>query len=391
MASELRGQTPFLAECLSAEMGKSVAAATAEISKSISALEWYAENGPALLHPQEIHSKAYKKLQLSYEPLGILLAVMPWNYPVWQFIRVAAPNLLLGNVLALKHSEIVAGTAEILVNVMAKVSPIVENFVVPIAKVHEMISDSRIRGVTLTGSVQAGRSVAETAGRNLKKCVLELGGSDAYLVFASAKLDKAVKICMDVRLVNEGQSCIAGKRFLVEEGVFASFCDELKTRLGEFKHMPVLAHERFSGQLQQQVDKLMELGANVVFQQGSFHAGRAEFPIMVLDCRGLKNETFFIHEEIFGPVFCLFSFKDEKQAVRMANMTAFGLGSGVISEDLEQAHRIAAKIQAGMVAINDYVRSDVTTPFGGMKDSGFGRELGEIGLTEFANLRWIGS
>ncbi len=389
LALNLRSYKQQLAELMSLEMGKHLSESYAEIDKSIHCCEFYADNGESFLAPQKIEM-SYRSAQVFFEPLGLVYSIMPWNYPLWQVVRFAAPTLMAGNVILLKHSDLTAGSAELIVKIFKNIFEV--DLLFNIHSDHsvaaQVIADPRVRAVTFTGSTAGGRKVAELCGRYLKKCVLELGGSDAYIVLADADLDLAARVCAQARMTNSGQSCVSAKRFVVVRSVVKSFLEKLKQHLDKVQVAP-LAHKKFQIHLQEQVEKLIHSGGKVVYgkladikQKGSY------FPALVLQFE--KNIEELKSEELFGPVCVVIEAADQAEALQIANSTVYGLGGAVFSQNTYVAHQLATKeIQAGFVSVNEQVKSDPRLPFGGIKDSGFGRELGVFGIREFVNVKTV--
>ncbi|MGZ3804305.1 MAG: aldehyde dehydrogenase family protein [Pseudobdellovibrionaceae bacterium] len=374
-----------LASLMQQEMGKSLSEGIAEIEKCAFTCEYFAEKGGELLNPQSI----MENREVRFEPLGIIFSIMPWNFPFWQFIRFAAPSLMIGNVILLKHAHITAGCAGKIEKLCRNIwdEQIVFNLPIDHFEAMRLIHNPKIRGVTFTGSTRAGREVAKTAGEALKKTVLELGGSDAYIIMSDANIEKAAKICASGRMINNGQSCIAAKRFIAHQDIFEDFVRQLKAELSAYP-TSVLASVDLQSQLQEQVEKMKALGAQVLLG-GSILAGvGAYYPptLLVFD----KNDPEIHKEELFGPVALVLKAESVEEAFELANSSPFGLGGGIFSGNAEQAQELVAKkMEAGLVVVNDFVKSDPRLPFGGVKDSGFGRELGTFGFYEFCNVKTI--
>src|SRR6202789_1470447 len=398
-AELLEGEVPDVARILTTEMGKTFAAAKAEVSKCAVGLRWFAENAEELLADQPIATAASKSYVHS-QPLGAVLAIMPWNFPMWQVIRFAAPALMVGNVGLLKHASNVPQTALYLEELFRRAGVpegVFTNLFVESEDVAAIIEDPRIAAVTLTGSERAGMSVASTAGHALKKSVLELGGSVPFMVLPSADLDTAVQTAVNARVQNNGQSCIAAKRFIVVEEV----ADEFLRRFTEAMDALVVGDpfdpatqvgpivtEAQRAELLGQIEEARSQGAIV-------HGGTAVdgpgwfFKPAVLS--GVTTDMPVAQEEIFGPVAIVERVPDLTAAIEVANSTTFGLGSSVWTNDEEEQQRCIEEIEAGAVFVNAMVVSTPELPFGGIKRSGFGRELSELGLKEFTNAKtvWI--
>jgi len=388
-----------LARTISLEMGKPITQADAEVDKCVAGLEYYAEIAPCALAPVT-QPTAAKASYWTCRPLGIVLGIMPWNFPAWQVVRFVAPQLALGNVVLVKHAENVPATAMILERLFrAEGGPegIYSNLFVQVDAVGGLIDDRRISGVSLTGSVQAGRAVAARAGRALKKCVLELGGSDPAIVLADADMQVAVEGCLWGRIQNTGQSCIASKRFIVVRDVLEEFRQLFLARLREVRVGDPLDHATELGpmarldlrdELHRQVTESVAAGATLL--TGGSVPDRPGFwyPPTMLDEVAPSMPAYT--EELFGPVAALIPVEDEEEAVRVANDSAFGLGAAVYTEDVERGEMIAReRLEAGNCFVNGMVRSDPRLPFGGIKHSGYGRELSPLGLAELANVKTV--
>jgi succinate-semialdehyde dehydrogenase/glutarate-semialdehyde dehydrogenase len=398
-AELLEGEVPDMARILTTEMGKTFAAAKAEVSKSAMAMRWFADNAERLLADETIATKATKSY-VHYQPIGPVLAVMPWNFPLWQVTRFAAPSLMVGNVGLLKHASNVPQTAVAIEDLFRRAGfpeGVFTNLFVESKDVAALIEDRRIAAVTLTGSEPAGMSVGAAAGHALKKSVLELGGSDPFIVLASADLDACVRTAVTARVQNNGQSCIAAKRFIVLDSVF----DEFLTRFTEAMDALVVgdpfdpATDVGPIVTEAQRDELVGQVARARAQGATVHAGSVPagdgwyFAPTVLS--GITVDMPVAQEEIFGPVAMVVRVPDVDAALRAANATTFGLGSSVWGNDQGEIDRCIEGLEAGAVFVNAMVASAPELPFGGIKRSGYGRELSEIGLKEFANAKtvWI--
>ena len=384
IADELQSRIEPLAELMKNEMGKSVSDARVEIKKSIEGLRYFAGHAESVLKNQKIQTQ-YAQTEIQISSLGPIFTIMPWNYPVWQVIRFAAPTWMLGNTVLLKHSNITAGVAQLLEEVVETQAPILKNIFISHEQTEKVISDPRVRGVTLTGSTRAGKTIAEIAGKHLKKTALELGGNDAYLVFADSDLDQAVKVCVRARLLNAGQSCIAAKRFLIEESIYEKFIEKLLQAIAQEPTHLLLANIRFQSELMEQVTALKKQaqliwGGELKNEQGAY------FPVTVLrDVDFTKYD-----QELFGPIFCLSSFQSDSEALQIVNQSEFGLGAGLFTQNLERIQYFQKNLEVGMIAVNESIRSDARAPFGGIKSSGFGREASDYGILEFANIQMLG-
>lgn len=388
LASNLREHKKELATLMNQEMGKAVNDGIAEIEKCATACDYFAEKGPELLKPQAIAAN-YAASEVRFEPMGVIFSIMPWNFPFWQFIRFAAPSIMIGNVILLKHADLTAGCAAKIEELCRNIydEQIIFNLHIDHAIAAHLIEHPQIRGVTFTGSTRGGKEVSKTAGAALKKIVLELGGSDAYIVLADANIEKAAKICAQGRMINNGQSCIAAKRFIIHKDVYEDFVKQMKAELATFPTSP-LAAVKFQSQLQEQVDRMKALGGEVQLggmipqQVGAFYP-----PSMITFNR---NHPDIHKEELFGPVALVIRAESEDEAFAIANASPFGLGGGIFSSNAERAQELVAKkMESGFVVVNDFVKSDARLPFGGVKESGHGRELGSFGFYEFCNIKTV--
>lgn len=387
-----------LAKLTTRDMGKPFTAAQSEIEKCALCCDTYIHDAAKHLAPKEVKTEA-KKSTVRFEPLGVILGVMPWNFPFWQVFRFAIPTLAAGNVVLVKHASNVprcAQAIEALFNDAGFPPAAYTNLFLTSRELAPLIADTRIAGVSLTGSVAAGRSLAALAGSSLKKVVLELGGSDPFIVLADADIKKAAAIAVRARMTNTGQSCVAAKRFIVVKSIakkFESlFVQEMRSlALGaplnpDIKVAP-LARADLVETLDKQVKKAIQQGAKLLC--GGSRPNRKGYYYLPTVLSGISLKMDIAHEEVFGPVACLYIVKDETEALKIANATRFGLGASIWSRNLKKAEALAAKLEAGFVAINGMVRSDPRLPFGGVKDSGLGRELGEFGIREFVNVKTV--
>lgn len=395
----LRQHTEDLAHLMAVEMGKPLAQGRAEAEKCAWVCDYYAEHSEGFLADQVVATDASRSF-ITYRPLGVLLAVMPWNFPLWQVFRFAAPSLMAGNAVLLKHASNVCGCALAIEDVFVGVGfppGLFRTLLVGSNRVAGLIAAPEVKAVTLTGSTPAGRAVAAQAGACLKKTVLELGGSDPYLILEDADLESAVESCVAARLINGGQSCIAAKRFIVVDAVRKQF-EELLVEKMKAKRMgdplePGMdlgpqARRDLRDQLHQQVARSRERGARLLLGGRVPEGASAFYPPTVLTEVARGQPAY--DEELFGPVAAVIGVKDEADGIRVANGTAFGLGAAVFTRDLARGERIAATaLDAGSCFVNGFVKSDPRLPFGGIKDSGYGRELSVFGIREFVNVKTV--
>ncbi|MDB5051342.1 MAG: Aldehyde Dehydrogenase [Fibrobacteres bacterium] len=398
-AAILRGEKDGFAALMADEMGKPVRDGRAEAEKCAAGCEYYADNAEKFLAPERVATEARSSF-IAFNPLGIVLAVMPWNFPFWQVFRFAAPALMAGNAGVLKHASNVQGCAAAIEGVFLRAGfprSLFRNLPVTGSRISAILEDGRIRAVTLTGSVEAGRSVAAKAGALLKKSVMELGGSDPYLILADADVDLAARTCAKSRLINAGQSCIAAKRFLPVDSVRAAFEKAFVQAMAAVKSGDPRAEETVMGplarldlreQLQRQVDASVAKGARLLLGGKIPEGAGAFYPPTVLT--DVKPGMPAFDEEMFGPVAAVIPVRDESEALRVANGGNFGLGAAVFTRDQARGERIAAmELEAGNCFVNGLVRSDPRLPFGGVKDSGYGRELSHFGIREFVNIKTV--
>ena len=389
-----------LAHMMTVEMGKPLSQARAEVDKCSAACRYLASVAATTLASEWIDTDG-ARTELRYDPMGVVLAIMPWNFPLWQFIRFAAPAILAGNAVVLKHAPNVMGSAELMVSALHEAGvpfDLVQHLRIDETAVARVIADPRIRAVTFTGSTRGGSAVAALAGAAVKKTILELGGNDPYIVFGDADIAAAVEACVRGRMVNSGQSCIAAKRFLVHASVLGEVTERLAAAfdalcvgdpMDDATEIGPLARRDLRDGLLDQVERSLALGARVLTHRSQSDMpvnGWYVAPMLLTDA---SQESPLFREELFGPVAGVWSFTTDEEAVAMANDSRYGLAAAVFTQDSERASRIAAQLQCGTVAINDFVRSDVRLPFGGVKDSGYGRELGTIGLREFTSIKVI--
>jgi succinate-semialdehyde dehydrogenase/glutarate-semialdehyde dehydrogenase len=349
--------------------------------------------------PQDVATDAGRSF-VAFEPLGVVLAVMPWNFPFWQVFRFAAPALVAGNAAVLKHASNVPACALAIEEVFASAGfppGLFRTLLIGSGRVEGVLEDVRVRAATLTGSTPAGRSIAAKAGALLKKTVLELGGSDPYLILADADVDAAAATCASSRLVNGGQSCIAAKRFIVDRRVAGAFAERLTARMAgarmgdpaaEDTELGPLARHDLRDELHEQVRKSVAMGARLLLGGKVPDGPGAFYPATVL--AGVRKGMPAADEELFGPVAAILEAEDDDDAIRIANDSPFGLGAAVFTRDRGKGERIAqTRLDAGCCFVNDFVRSDPRLPFGGVKESGYGRELGEFGIREFVNIKTV--
>ena len=397
VAQSLREDTERHAQLVTTEMGKPISQSRGEVQKCAWVLEHYAATAEADLRP--VRGDTDFESWIRFDPLGVVLAIMPWNFPYWQVFRFAAPNLVAGNAALLKHAENTTGCGLAIEELFAKAGlpeGVLSTLVVPVDAVPPIIGDRRVAAVTLTGSARAGSAVAAEAGRHLKKTVLELGGSDPYLVLEDADLDRAVATCAGSRLLNSGQSCIAAKRFIVVDAAREAFEAKLVERfravtMGDPREDGVeigpLARRDLRDEVHRQVEASVAAGARL------HHGGAIPdrpgwfYPATVLT--GVEPGMAAFDEEIFGPVAAVIAAKDEDEAVTLANRSEYGLGGAVFTADRDRAMRVAARLHTGAVAVDDFVKSDPRLPFGGVKKSGYGRELSTFGLHELVNVKAV--
>ena len=398
VAAALRAQGPQLAALMAAEMGKLQREALAELDKSAGVCEYYAEHAQALLADVAVATEAQRSY-VRHEPLGCLLAVMPWNFPFWQVFRFLAPALMAGNVALLKHASNVPRCADAIAELLRQAGApagVFDVLHIDNGQAAAVVADARIRSVSLTGSERAGSSVAATAGEHLKKCVLELGGSDAFIVLADADLDAAVKAGAASRFDNAGQTCIAAKRFIVVEAVADAFVQRLVQAAAQRVYgdpadasstLAPMARADLRDALDAQVRDSVAAGAQVLVGGAPLAGTHAGYPATVLDHVSAGMPAYC--EELFGPVAAVIRVADAQAALQVANDTEFGLGGSVWSADLAAAEQLAARLECGAAFVNAPVRSDARLPFGGVKRSGFGRELGRAGILELVNAKTI--
>jgi succinate-semialdehyde dehydrogenase/glutarate-semialdehyde dehydrogenase len=398
IARELTAARETLAQLITAEMGKVIGESRAEIDKSVWACEYYAEHGAAQLESEPVATD-WTDSYVEFVPLGVVLAVMPWNYPIWQLIRAAAPAWMAGNGVVLKHASNVTGCAlelgRVIASAAGRPSPL-EVVVVPGGQVAELIADPRVAAVTLTGSEAVGVQVATACGRQLKRSVLELGGSDAFIVLGDADVEAAARGAVSARFLNAGQSCIAGKRFIAEESVADAFAEAfaaaaLRLRMGdprqEGSDLGPMARADLRDELIDQVRRGVQDGGRIIAGGTHPDGPGAYFAPTIVD--GVLPGNVLAREETFGPAAALLRAPDAAAAIEIANGSPYGLSSSLWTTDLDRARRLAPQIEAGAVFVNTHSASDPRMPFGGVKRSGWGRELGAFGIREFVNVQAV--
>jgi succinate-semialdehyde dehydrogenase/glutarate-semialdehyde dehydrogenase len=398
LGAALRTRAPALAALATDEMGKPVAQGLAEVEKCAGVCDFYAKQGPDLLADTR-PAGASGNARVTREPLGVILAIMPWNFPYWQVFRAAIPALLTGNGVLLKHAPNVAGCALAIEKVFAHAGfppGVFQSLLIDVAPVPALIADPRVRGVTLTGSTRAGMQVAALAGAALKPVVLELGGSDPLVVFEDADLDRAAETAATARLLNSGQSCICAKRIIVQRTVLADFTRRFVERVAarrmgdptlDTTDVGPMARADLRDNLDAQVRRTVVQGAKVVLPGGP-QGGHGFFYAPVV-LGGVTPGMTAFDEETFGPAAAIVTARDETEAIKLANATSYGLGASIWTDSKTRAKRVIPQLESGCVFVNDFVRSSPELPFGGIKRSGFGRELGTWGLESFANIKTV--
>lgn len=386
------------AAIITREMGKPISQSRAEVKKCAWVSRYYAENAESFLEPTKLDSTAPESY-VRYDPLGIIFAIMPWNFPYWQTFRFLAPNFMAGNTELLKHASNVPQCAQAMEELFLQAGApegVFQNLFITYEQTAHVIKYDAVLGITLTGSNYAGNKVAELAGAQGKKSVLELGGSDPYVVFADADLELAAETAIMARFQNNGQSCIAAKRFIIEESAFDPFISLFKPKVEAMKVgdpmdpdtiIGPLARKDLLLELEDQIQHILDQGGKIITGGKRLKEGCLILePTIITD---LPIDAPVNEEELFGPVIPVFSFRTEEQALEMANHTHFGLGASVWTGDRERAERMARGIESGTVTINSMVKSEPGLPFGGIKASGYGRELSEVGMKEFLNIKTV--
>lgn len=398
-AAILRKRKEEFAKIMTLEMGKPIVQARAEVEKCAWVCDYYADNAEKFLTDEIVKTDAQKSF-ISFQPIGVVLAVMPWNFPFWQVFRFAAPTLMAGNAAILKHASNVSGCALAIEKIFKEAGfpfGLFRTILVSSKNVEPIVRHPLIKAVTLTGSVTAGKSIASLAGALIKKTILELGGSDPYLILEDANIESAAECCVTARLLNGGQSCIAAKRFIIVESVYDEFekifLEKMKSQkigdpFDESNSIGPQASLQLRDELHQQVLKSIELGAKLLLGGEIPEINGAYYPPTVLaDVR--KGMPAF-EEELFGPVAALIKVVNEEEAIRKANDSNFGLGAAVFTSDKTRGEFIAKeKLNAGCCFVNEFVRSDPRLPFGGINESGYGRELSTFGIREFVNIKTV--
>ena len=399
-ASLLEQEKEKFARIITAEMGKLLRAAMDEVEKCARACRFYAENAERFLGDEPAQTDAARSY-VAYQPMGPVFAIMPWNFPFWQVFRFAAPALMAGNVGLLKHAANVPQCALAIEEIFCRAGfgeGVFQTLLIEANQAEKIIVDLRVKAVTLTGSDRAGSAVASIAAREIKKSVLELGGSDAFIVMPSADFEGAVSTGVKARTINTGQSCIAAKRFLIADPVYDKFVEQFVERmrtlkvgdpLDETTEIGPLATEQILKGVQEQVQKSIAAGAKLLTGGNRIHGpGFFYEPTVLVD---VPKESPAFREEVFGPVASIFRVRDNAEAIEMANDNVYGLGASVWTADKKEQELFASELETGMVFVNGMVASDPRLPFGGIKRSGFGRELGAVGIREFTNTKtvWI--
>ncbi|MEH6470614.1 MAG: NAD-dependent succinate-semialdehyde dehydrogenase [Halopseudomonas sp.] len=402
MAEGLRNRRQELAQLMSQEMGKLQREGLGEVDKCALACDYYAEQAAMMLADQPIPTAATKSL-VSFEPLGTVLSIMPWNFPLWQVFRFLAPTLMAGNTALLKHAPNVPQCAQMIETISREAglpAGVFATLLITVEQVEPLFADERIHGVAFTGSEKAGRSIAALAGQNLKKAVLELGGSDPFVVLEDADLEQAVEVALRSRFSNAGQICIAAKRFIVVDAIADEFVQRLSQRAAQLQPgdpeddntgIAPMARADLREGVHAQVQASIYQGAKPLLGCELPASPGYHYPASILD--HVEPGMTAFDEELFGPVAAIVRAKDETDALRLANATRFGLGSSVWTQDIDRGEAFARNVEAGCCFVNAQVGSDVRLPFGGIKASGLGRELSSYGIVEFCNIKtiWVDS
>jgi succinate-semialdehyde dehydrogenase/glutarate-semialdehyde dehydrogenase len=398
LAKVLRKNKQKYGELITREMGKPIVQSIAEIEKCALTCDYYATNAEKFLTP-DVYDSEFKHARVEFEPIGVIFAVMPWNFPFWQVIRFAAPALMAGNVGVLKHASNVPLCTLALEESFKEAGfpdGVFVSLLADSSQVEKIIANPIVKAVTLTGSEHAGSKVAEVAGRHIKKCVLELGGADPFIILKDADIEAAADAAVRARMLNTGQSCIDAKRFIIEEKIAGKILPRLKVKMAalvmgdpmhEGTQVGPLARVDLRDELHEQVKASVKRGAQVVLGGEIPKRIGAFYPATILV--NVKKGMPAADAELFGPVMSVIVVKDEQEAIKVANDHIYGLGAAVWSKNEKRAWRVARALEAGMVAVNDVVKSDPRFPFGGTKKSGYGRELGSYGIKEFVNVKTI--
>ncbi len=398
LAEVLRAEKRNYAELITKEMGKPIKESLAEVEKCAWLADYYADNAEAFLKPEEIKTEA-KKSYVMFQPLGVVLAIMPWNFPFWQAFRFGVPSIAAGNVVVLKHASNVPMTALAIEDSFKKAGfpeSVFKTLLINSVETLRLIDEDKVDAVSLTGSNKAGEEVGAHAGARIKKVVLELGGSDPYIVLDDADIEKSARTAANARMINAGQSCIAAKRFIVMDKVADEFTKHFMARLKELKvgdpmnettDVGPLSRKDILQSLNEQLKDAKAKGAKVLqTDQAPFKKGYFFSPCAVVNA---SDSMKIMTEEVFGPIAPIITVKSEDEAIKVANNTEFGLGASIWSRNIDRAERLATQIETGTVTINDMVKSDPRLPFGGVKKSGIGRELSHFGLKEFVNIKTV--
>jgi succinate-semialdehyde dehydrogenase/glutarate-semialdehyde dehydrogenase len=397
LADHLRAEKRTYAEHMTKEMGKPIRESLGEIEKCAWLCDYYSENAPKFLETEHVRTEALKSY-ITFDPLGIVLAIMPWNFPFWQAFRFGIPAICAGNVVVLKHASNVPGSAVAIEDSFKKAGfpdHVFKTLLIDAKAALNLIDADKVDAVSLTGSNKAGEEVGARAGGKIKKIVMELGGSDPFIVLDDADIEKAGRTAANARMINAGQSCIAAKRFIVHEKIAAEFSKHFLARLRELKigdpmdestDIGPLAKTDILNSLKKQLADAKAKGAEVLQIEHPFKKGLFFAPCAVYNA---TKKMKVLTEEVFGPIAPIIIVKDEDEAVSVANDTEFGLGASIWSRDHARAEKLAARLEAGAIAVNDMVKSDPRLPFGGIKKSGFGRELSHYGLKEFVNIKSV--
>ena len=398
LAYILEEKSKSLSILMADEMGKPIKQGKLEIDKCILLCNYYLENAADFISDQQIITEYYKSY-ISYSPIGLVLGIMPWNFPFWQVFRFAIPSLIVGNGILLKHASNVQGCANAIQNCFIEAglpNSIYNNLQIPSSMVSSIIKNDKIAGVAVTGSTNAGKSVAKLSGAYLKKTVLELGGNDPYLVLEDANIDLAVDACIEGRLLNAGQSCISAKRLIITKNNIDLFTEKIFKKLDlkvmgdpyDDVDLGPLASLEARDEVHKLVQDSVKMGAKLIKGGKILNSIGSYYPITILT--EVKPGMPAFDDEIFGPVFSIINAKNDNDAIRLANESEFGLGAAVFTSNIERGEKIASeKIQSGLCFVNDYVKSDPRLPFGGIKSSGYGRELSSYGLMEFVNIKTV--